>query len=281
LKQLARSGRILPTDSIWREGDADRRPAATVPGLFPERTASPRADGPPTGAPSEPVGPARDRRDAPRAGISLLGVVGTLAGLLAIALGGGASFLYWTHRLRDVVMPAAMLGLLLGNLVLLKDWSRGRGRFSIAVLGVTASTVSLVTAFVDTGGLERTRQALRQVLAILPGGEAPQPEKTADGPTELEKKRFETSPPPSEDMTKDDLIAKIESLGNPCPRQDLFKLVGEPQRKETKAGQLAGLLWYWRCKDGTVEVVLLNPELASGDEKDPTMASISKINDRP
>jgi hypothetical protein len=205
--------------------------------------------------------------------------------LLAIALGGGASFLYWTDRHRDVVMPAAMLGLLLGNVVLLKDWSRGRGRFSIAVLGVTASTVALVTAFVDSGGLERMRQTLERVVAALvPGGRAGrEPLAPEDrGRTDPGKSQPQAKLPPekvvrSEDMTKDQLIEKIKSLGNPCPRQDLFKLVGEPQRKETKAGQLAGLLWYWRCKDGTVEVVLLNPELASGDEKDPTMASISKI----
>jgi hypothetical protein len=212
--------------------------------------------------------------------------VGTLAALFAIALGVGASVLYWTDHHRDVVMPAAMLGLLLGNIVLLKEWSTARARFSVAVLGVTASTVSLLTAFVGSGGLEQTRRALGQELAAFKAagaGEAPQPQGGAGRPTGSGDDRPPSASPldkvvRSEGMTKDELIARIESLGNPCARRDLFKLVGEPQRKETKAGQLAGLLWYWQCKDGTVEVVLLNPELASGDEKDPTMAYISKIN---
>jgi hypothetical protein len=222
----------------------------------------------------------------PRAGISLLGVLGTLAALLSILLGGGASILYWTHRHRPLVLPIAMLGLLLGNVVLLTDWLRARARFALSVLGVAASTVSLFTDFLDSGGLKQTSRNLRQAIATLKepiSVEKPRPprDNPPQGNTAADERSAVSSGDEavrSERMTKEDLTARIESLGNPCSRKDLFRLVGEPQRKETKVGRLAGLFWYWRCKDGTVEVVLLKPEMGSGDEKDDTMAYISKIN---
>lgn len=303
LKQLAQSGQLLPTDLIWKEGESERRPAATALGLFPETTTGHRLFGPTR---SEPR-PARGGRDsaqdiAPRAGASLVGVVGFLAAMLSIALGGGASFLYWTDRHRPLVMPTAMLGLVLGNLVLLSDWLRDRARFSVSVMGVTLSTVALFTTFLDSGGLTQATRDLRQAIADRKGtpkagpdvatlkkadhSEAPQTPKD-DQVTPAGSSAATAAPSVivsvsaavrSESMTKEELVAKIESLGNPCPRDDLFKLVGKPQRTETKPGQLAGLFWYWQCKDGMVEVVLLNPELGSGEERDASLAFISKIN---
>src|SRR5262249_9159728 len=150
---------------------------------------------------------------------------------------------------------------------------------------VTASTVSLFTAFLDSGGLTRSTRDLQRALATLDeptSEEKPRPPKgnPPDGGTAASKPSAVSSGDEtvrSESMTREDLTAKIESLGNPCSKKDLFQLVGEPQRKETKVGRLAGLFWYWHCKDGTVEVVLLNPELGSGDDRDDTMAFISRI----
>ena len=287
LKRLARSGQLLPTDLIWKEGDSERRPAATVPGLFTEPTANTHSGRPSPSTPTDSEKPAREQ-DSPFSarGISLLGVVGTLVAVLSIILGVGASVLYWTDRLHSLVLPIAMLGLLLGNIVFLTDWLRGRARFSVAVIGVTASTVSLLTAFLDSGGLAQTTRDLRQVLATLneprleekpraPNVNPPEGGVAAD---KLSTALSSGESVRTEGLTKEELTARVESLGNPCSRKDLFKLVGEPQRKETKPGQLAGLFWYWRCKDGMVEVVLLNPELGSGDDKDDTIAYISKIN---
>jgi hypothetical protein len=288
LKRLAQSGELLPTDLIWKDGDSERRPAATAPGLFSEQAASPQSGSPSAGTPSASGKPARGEEVGPRAGISLLGVVRTLAALLSILLGGGASVLYWTGHHKPLALPISLLGLLLGNIVLLTDWLRAQARFSIAVLGVTASTVSLITAFLDSGGLTQTTRDLRQVLATLkePMPEEksrspkPNPHRGGTGADKLPSVSPSIEAVRSEDMTREELTAKVESLGNPCSRKDLLKLVGEPQRTETKVGLLAGLFWYWRCKDGMVEIVLLNPDLGSGDEKDDTMAYISKINIR-
>ncbi len=41
LKQLARTGELLPTDLVWKEGAADWKPAKLLNGLFPETKQAP------------------------------------------------------------------------------------------------------------------------------------------------------------------------------------------------------------------------------------------------
>jgi GYF domain 2 len=50
LSQLAATGKVLPTDTIWQDGNEDGIPAAQVPNLFrPAVAAAPRLSVPKTG----------------------------------------------------------------------------------------------------------------------------------------------------------------------------------------------------------------------------------------
>jgi len=81
------------------------------------------------------------------------------------------------------------------------------------------------------------------------------------------------------EMTKEELIAKIDSLGNPCDRQEFLREIGEAGRTQTMDGKLAGVFWYYRCSDGTVQVVLLNPNYGIGEHNDKSKIYVSRIND--
>jgi hypothetical protein len=308
LKQLAEQGRLLPTDLIWEEGESERRPAATAKGLFSDPTGGDRrADHAPSGLPPATDGSRAEPASASRTGISAVGVAGFFTALLSIVLGGGASYLYWTNDQRPLVLPIALLGLLLGNLVLLVDWFRKRLRLCLSVLGVTVSTVALLTAFWDAGGLEKAASDVRQAIATYQGSqptvkpralEAGRAITTSEGvqpsgPTQVPKSKQSLPTAAavaslsssgegvrSDGMTKQELVAKIEALGVPCAREDLFKAVGRPQETRTEEGRLAGLFWTWQCQDGKVEVVLLNPEFGSGEHTDKSLAYISRINDQ-
>jgi len=229
--------------------------------------------------------------------VSLVGVVGFFLAMLSIFLGGGATYLYWTDQHRPLVLPISLLGLVLGNLVLIVDWLRDRARFSLSVVGLTLSLVSLLTAFVDEGGVARTEKDLRRAIASFgkttkgpadptgpTGGAAVATDDAKAGSPAAEEPTPGSSTAPGRQdvrggmMTKAELVAKIEALGNPCPREALFKAVGSPGRTQTTEGRLAGLAWVWKCKDGEVEVILLNPEFRSGEHTDNTLAYISKIN---
>jgi hypothetical protein len=288
LKLLAETGVLLPTDFVWKQGESKRRPAATLKNLFPKapkrRTLLERIHPAPLMVREESpqVKEAPDRRSGP----TFIGVASFLVAMLSIVLGGGASYLYWTNTQRPLVLPTALLGLLLGNLVLLVDWLRDRARFSVSILGVTLSTVSLTTAFVDVGGLSKARDDVRQALTGVAKSE-PSPTVGIPNAGSAETHPDEPKPPAaptpsirSATMTKQDLIAKIEALGNPCKRSDLVAEVGKPHQEQVKEGQLAGLSWIWQCSDGKVEVVLLNPDVGSGEHTDKSLAYISKINEQ-
>jgi hypothetical protein len=308
LKLLAETGLLLPTDSVWKEGESKRRPAGTLKNLFPDgpgmhtlpgpSQATPPRPGPrPAASAATPPPPVEQTSEPPRTGPTLASVIGFLVAMLSIFLGGGASYLYWTNTHRPLVLPTALLGLLLSNLVLLADWFSDRARFSLSVLGVTLSTGSLLTVFVDDGGLLKTRNEVRQVLARFKGSERPAPPSATNGESrdaprnepkasgEIQVAKGETgssrsSAARSEAMTRKDLIAKIEALGVPCSRSELFAAVGKPQEERTQEGQLAGLLWTWHCNDGKVEVILLNPEFGSGEHTDKSLAYVSKITEK-
>jgi hypothetical protein len=226
--------------------------------------------------------PARVREDSPqvkegpgrRSGPTVMSVASVLVAMFSILLGGGASYLYWSNTQRPLVLPTALLGLLLGNLVLLFAL-RGRARFSLSVLGVTASTAALTTAFVDAGGLSKFSDDARRAITGVAKSESAKP---AEAPRPAQA--AEAAPPGIQKMTKQELIAKIEALGNPCSRSDLFAAVGEPQQKRVEDGQRAGLFWTWECRDGKVEVVLLNPDVGAGEHTDKAQAYISMINER-
>ena len=80
-------------------------------------------------------------------------------------------------------------------------------------------------------------------------------------------------------LTKEELIAKIDALGNPCDKQKFLKEIGKPERTQTLDGRLAGVFWYYKCTDGTVQVVLLNPDYGVGEHNDKSKVYVSKIND--
>ena len=85
---------------------------------------------------------------------------------------------------------------------------------------------------------------------------------------------------PSESMTKQEFIAKIDALGNPCERAALLKVTGVPARTQTLDGEVVGVFWYFKCRDGMVQLVLFNPKVGLGGHSDhPELAYISKIND--
>jgi hypothetical protein len=241
--------------------------------------------------------PQVEQAPEPRKGPSLGGVIGFLLAMMSIFLGGGAGYLYWTNMHRPLVMPTALLGLLLSNLVLLASGISARVRYFLSVLGLTLSTVSLLTVFVDGGGLLTTRNELSELLARFKGSERPAPPRATNGEShdaprkeprasaEIQEPKAGTGPSrspaaSSETMTRKDLIAKIEALGVPCARTDLFAAVGKPQEERTQEGQLAGLFWTWHCSDGKVEVVLLNPEFGSGEHTDKSLAYVSKITEK-
>jgi hypothetical protein len=303
LKLLAETGLLLPTDLVWKEGESTRRPAGTLRNLFVVAPGKQTVSGPSQAAPPPPrpaaseVAVQDEQASEPRTGPTFTSVVGFLVAILAIFLGGGASYLYWTNTHRALVLPAALLALLLSNLVLLADWFSARAGFSLSVLGVTMSTVALLTAFVDDGGPSKTMRDVRLALAGLMGPERPGPPRAMDGgspdaPRNEPKASEETrepktatgsarsSVPRSDTMTRKDLIARIQDLGVPCARSDLFAAVGRPQEERTQEGQLAGLFWTWHCSDGKVEVVLLNPEFGRGEYADKSLAYVSKINEK-
>jgi hypothetical protein len=329
LKLLADTGLLQPTDPVWKEGEGEsnRRPAGTLKNLFPDTPAvltlpGPSHVKPPQAKPSparplqaEPprpalseVPPQDEPAPEPPTGPSFSRVFGFLVAMVAIFLGGGASYLYWTNTHRPLVLPAALLGLLLSNLVLLADWFADRTRFSLSVLGVTLNTVAALTAFVSDGGVPKTRTDVQQALAHLRRSGPPEPpqatatteessqalpkprnpqeetsEPKAGGSTRTLRKPASAGSSPtlaarSKTMTKAELIAKIEALGNPSSRSDLFAAVGKPQEERTEQGQLAGLFWTWQCNDGKVEVVLLNPDFGNGEYSDKSLAYVNKIN---
>jgi hypothetical protein len=301
LKLLAETGVLLSTDLVWQEGESNRRPAANLKNLFPEaprgqtlierphpeppaaRAESPRVKERQTLLEHPRPEPARVREDSPqvqevprrKSGPTFMGVASFLVAILSILLGGGASYLYWSNIQRPLVLPTALLGLLLGNLVLLVDGLRGRTRFSLSILGVTVSTASLTTAFVDAGGLSKMRDDARQAIPGVAKSKLAEP-AAAPGPV----KAAEANVPSIQTMTKQEVIAKIEALGNPCSRSDLFAVVGRPQQERAEDGQRAGLFWTWECRDGKVEVVLLNPDVGAGEHTDKSDAYISIINER-
>jgi hypothetical protein len=300
LKRLAEAGELLPTDLVWREGGSERKPAATVMNLFPVSTKSHTLTGrphPESPAQMEPPAPVEGWRGeeapVPPRGISFVGVAGFLTAMLSIFLGGGASFFYWTDNHRQLVLPIALLGLLLGNLVLLVDWLRDRARFSLSVLGVTLSTVAVLTAFWDAGGVSKTKNDVRNALARIskpkPSEPIPVPKsdrnvpEASGSPSATASSSVGPASAPSvssETMTKEELITKIEALDRPCTMLDLFIAVGKPQQMETPEGQPAHLAWTWQCKDGKVEVILNNPEIETGENLKRGFAYIHKINEK-
>ncbi len=301
LKLLAETGVLLPTDFVWQEGESKRRPAANLKNLFPEaprgqtlierlhpeppavRAESPRVNERQTLLEHPRPEPARIRDDSPqleeaprrRSGPTFSGVASFLVAMFSIFLGGGASYLYWSNTQRPLVLPTALLGLLLGNLVLLVDGLRGRARFSLSILGVTLSTAAVTTAFIDAGGLSKVRGDARQAISGFPKSEPAEPAAAPRPATAAEP-----NAPSIQVMTKQERIAKIEALGNPCPRSDLFAAVGKPQQERVEDGQRAGLFWTWECRDGKVEVVLLNPDVGAGEHTDKSQAFISIINEK-
>mgnify|MGYP003647918867 CR=1 FL=1 len=61
LKQLALTGKLLPTDLVWKEGASDWKPASLINGLFPEEKQSPAPALPKT----PPIPPAKVAPNAP------------------------------------------------------------------------------------------------------------------------------------------------------------------------------------------------------------------------
>jgi hypothetical protein len=72
LRALARAGKLAPADLVWKEGTSEWRPAARVPGLFPEGQSAgpplpPAAQAPAPGAPPDLAAAARGLLVAARA----------------------------------------------------------------------------------------------------------------------------------------------------------------------------------------------------------------------
>ena len=97
LKQFAGSGRLLPTDLVWKEGTQGGKPASAVKGLFPatqppsQRDAQPKPAHSPAAAPSaSPLPPPKKQwhRLSPKVKLGIAGgaVVALLLLVLVIAL---------------------------------------------------------------------------------------------------------------------------------------------------------------------------------------------------
>jgi len=83
----------------------------------------------------------------------------------------------------------------------------------------------------------------------------------------------------SQSMTKEDFIAKIDSLGNPCEKETFLRVIGKPERTQTIDGILEGVYWYYTCKDGTVQIIFFNPKYGVGQHNDESLLYVNEIND--
>jgi hypothetical protein len=59
----------------------------------------------------------------------------------------------------------------------------------------------------------------------------------------------------SEDLTREEFRARVHALGIAgFKAEDLYAAVGRPARTQSLGGQR---YWYWQCRDGTIQMLLL------------------------
>lgn len=221
LKELAGSGALSPTDRVWRDGMPDWKPAAKIQGLFPN--AQPVAGPPPLpeNAAALPgaglgakltalAGKASDyaRSDEAKAAAE--------AARVRIEAGVKSAIANRVHEQPLVIAAALVLFFPLGLFLVWRHpaWPRD------LKWGWTALCLGML-------GL----------LVVARGGGGP----TATAPAGFTRGVGRRGGSQSEGMTRAVFTAKVDALGNPCKREELYAAVGKPLRTQTIDGTTAGL----------------------------------------
>ena len=231
LQQLAAAKRLLPTDTVWREGMQGWQPAASIKGLFPAQATEdgaqpgPRRRGSPS--PQKP-GRSRDPKPSPAA--------------------------YALPQLRPNEAPEGT-----------RPQPFRRFRFFI-LGGVCGLVVGLGVGVVATLGVVGYSGGTTG-KADAPGSASPQnagqPEKgtPASKASSLTRDEFRkkvrnfkvyNSPDPN-DRWDGRNIDDLSQWGWLFAQDDFDQAFGKPTRTETIG---KNRYWYWQCQDGTVQVIL-------------------------